>query len=554
MVTLLKHAERFAPILLFLFCALSKSAALQIFTDVTSEAGITWKNFNGESEDRYLIETMSGGVAFFDYDSDGLQDIYLVNGGETPKAKSPEPVRNALYHNLGSGRFEEVARKAGVDSISFYGMGVAAADYDNDGSQDLFVTGFPSCQLFHNNGDGTFADVTEKSGVKNAGRWGASAVWFDFDRDGFLDLFVCNYAQFSFSNPRVCEHSPGARAYCEPENYDGQPPTLYRNRGDGTFVDVSAQSGVQRYEGRAFGVVSVDVNEDGWPDLFVARDTSPNLLLVNQKDGTFKDYGLEANIAYNLDGVALSGMGVDAGDVNGDGRTDFVVTNFNDQYHSLYLNAGQFPFENWTLGSGLSGFTRLYVGWGVRFIDYDNDGNLDLIIVNGHVNPMIGSYRKLVTYKEPPLLLANDGKAIFRNMVDRAGPTFQTRYAARGMAMGDFDNDGDSDVIFVCLNDRPVLLRNNVGQDSPWIGFQLQGTQSNRDAVGARVRINSGERKLVRWVTGGSSFLASHDRRLLFGLGSKAPPNINGEILWPDGRKQSFSGLQPNQYHKIVEP
>jgi hypothetical protein len=552
----MKYARRAAFVALVpLLCALSGPVAQETFTDVTAEAGITWKNFNGESEDRFLIETMSGGVGFFDYDSDGLPDIYLVNGGETPKGKSDTPIKNALYHNLGNGKFEEVARKAGVDSIAFYGMGVASADYDNDGHQDLFVTGFPSCQLFHNNGGGTFTDVTEKCGVKNAGKWGASAVWFDFDRDGLLDLFVCNYAQFSFSNPRVCEHSPGARAYCEPENYDGQPPTLYRNKGDGTFVDVSAQSGVQQYEGRAFGVVSIDANEDGWPDLFVARDTSPNLLLINQQNGTFKDDGLEAGVAYNPDGVALSGMGVDAGDVNGDGRPDFVVTNFNDQYHSLYLNPGKFPLENWTLPSGLSIFTKLYVGWGVRFIDYDNNGSLDLIIVNGHVNPMIGSYRKLITYKEPPLLLANDGKGVFRNMVDHAGPAFRTRYAARGMAMADFDNDGDSDIVFVCLNDRPVLLRNNAGQEMHWIGFQLQGTKSNRDAIGAKVTIDIGGRRLVRWVTGSASFLASHDRRVLFGLGGRpVPRDIRGEILWPTGRKQLFSGLGPDQYHKIVEP
>ncbi|HEU0047918.1 MAG TPA: CRTAC1 family protein, partial [Nitrososphaera sp.] len=391
-------------------------------------------------------------------------------------------------------------------------------------------------------------------GVKNLGRWGASAAWFDYDRDGLLDLFICNYAQFSFSNPRVCEHSPGVRAYCEPENYDGQSPTLYRNKGDGAFADVSAESGVQQYAGRAFGVVSIDVDADGWPDLFVARDTSPNLLLLNQKNGTFKDYGLEAGVAYNPDGIALSGMGVDGGDVNGDGRPDFVVTNFNDQFHSLYLNPGRFPFGNWTLESGLANFTRQYVGWGTRFLDYDNDGNLDLMIVNGHVNPVIGSYRKLVTYKEPPLLLSNDGNGVFKNMKNQAGNAFLNQYAARGMALGDFDNDGDSDIVFVCLNDKPVLLRNNIGQETPWIGFQLQGTRSNRDGIGAKVTLNLGKRRVARWITGGASFLASHDRRLLFGLGNQSPDQgFSGEVLWPNGTKQNFSGLRSNQYHKIVE-
>jgi len=345
------------------------------------------------------------------------------------------------------------------------------------------------------------------------------------------------------------------RAYCEPENYDGQPPTLYRNKGDGTFFDVSAQSGVKQYEGRAFGVVSTDVDEDGWPDLFVARDRSPNLLLINQQNGRFKDFSLEAGVAYNPDGIALSGMGVDASDVDGDGQPDFVVTNFNDQYHSLYLNPGKFPFENWTLGSGLSGFTRLYVGWGTRFADYDNDGDLDLVIVNGHVNPVIESYRKLITYKEPPLLLANDGKGVFRNMANHAGAAFRTRYAGRGLALGDFDNDGDSDVVFVCLNDTPVLLRNNVGQDAQWIGFQLQGTKSNRDAIGAKVTLSQGSRKLVRWVTAGASFLASHDRRLVFGLGKGiVPDSLSVQIQWPDGTRQTLSDAKPHRYQKIVQP
>ena len=533
---------------------LGELSGADIFTDVTEAAGINWKHFNGESEDRFLIETSSGGVGFLDFDSDGLLDVYFVNGGETPKGKSKTPIRNALYRNLGNGKFEDVAAKAGVDRIPFFGMGVAAADYDNDGFQDLLVTGYPSCALFHNNGDGTFTDVTEKAGVKNFGKWAASAAWIDYDRDGLVDLFICNYAHFSLVDPKHCEIA-GRRSYCNPIGYEGQASALYHNRGDGTFTDVSAKSGIQKHTGRAFGVVSVDANGDGWPDLFVARDTSPDLLLINGRNGAFEDFALEAEVAYNADGMARAGMGVDAGDVNGNGRPDFVVTNFNDEYHALYINTGSFPYEDWTRRSGLAALTRLYVGWGVRFIDYDNDSDLDLLIVNGHVNETIELTRKDVTYREPLLLLANNGKGILQNMKDIAGPTFRTKYAARGMAVGDFDNDGDIDIAFVCLNNHPVLLRNNVGQDNPWVGFKLEGTKSNRDSIGAKVTVRLGKRPLSRWVKAGSSFLASHDKRVVFGLGGGAVPDVvSVNIIWPNGKIQTISGLQPNQYHHILEP
>ena len=530
-----------------------KRDANGIFTDVTNEAGITWKHFNGESEDRFLIETSSGGVGFIDFDNDGLMDLFFVNGGETPKGRSQTPIHHSLYRNLGNGPFQDVAAQAGVDGVSFYCMGVAAADYDNDGFQDLFVTGYPSCVLFHNNKNGTFTDVTEKAGVQNPDKWSASAAWFDYDRDGLLDIFVCNYTELSFSDSRRCEMA-GQRSYCNPIAYEGQPPTLYHNQGDGMFQDVTSQSGISKLVGRGFGVVSIDANDDGWPDLFVARDTSSNLLLINQQNGTFKDFASKAETAYNPDGMARAGMGVDAGDLNGDGWPDFVVTNFNDEYHALYLNCGKFPYEEWTRESGLAGLTKFFVGWGIHFIDYDNDSNLDLIIVNGHPNKTIELTRQDVTYMEPPLLLANQ-KGIFHNMKETAGPAFHTSYSARGLAVGDYDNDGDTDAVFVCLNSRAVLLRNNVGQDKPWIGFQFEGTKSNRDAIGAKLTLRLRERKLVRWITGGSSFLASHDKRVIFGLGGGKEPTgeINLEIRWPDGTMQTVSGLQRNQYHKFVQ-
>jgi hypothetical protein len=534
--------------------SLTLSADNEIFVDVTAQAGITWRHFSGQSPDRFLIEAMGGGVAFLDFDGDGLQDIFFVNGGETPHGKSSSPVRNALYRNLGNGKFEDVAAKAGVDHLSFYGMGAAVADFDNDGFPDIFITGFPSSALFHNNGDGTFTDITDHAGVKNAGRWAANAAWFDFDRDGYLDLVVTNYAQFSFADSKKCEIN-GERAYCAQLAYRGMPLTLYHNNGDGTFTDVSEHAGFDKLIGRALGIVAIDVNNDGWPDLFVARDASPNLLLINQKNGTFRDVASEAEVAYDSAGVAKAGMGVDAGDVNGDGRPDFAVTNFNDQYHSLFVSSPSLLYDDRTVASRLAAYTKPYVGWGIHFIDYDNDGNLDLIIVNGHINQAIEATRMDVKYKEPPLLLRNDGKGIFQDSSEHVGSAFRSGYSARGLAVGDFDNDGGLDVVFTQLDDKPVLLRNALGKDHPWVGFELQGTKSNRDAIGAKITVDTGKRKLVRWITGGASYLSSHDKRVIVGLGDGfALGTVDAEIRWPSGTLQRVSSLRLKQYHKIVEP
>jgi enediyne biosynthesis protein E4 len=542
-----------SSILLYRGSAETAQAPSEIFTDITRQAGITWRHFSGESPDRFLIETMGGGVGFLDFDGDGLEDIFFLNGGETPHGKSPLPVRNALYRNLGNGRFEDVAAKAGVDHIDFYGMGVAVGDFDNDGFPDIYVTGFPESALFHNNGNGTFTNITEKAGVKNAGKWAASAAWFDYDRDGLLDLIVTNYVELSFDNPKKCETN-GVRSYCVQVAYQGLPLTLYHNNGNGTFSDVSAQAGLAKFVGRALGVVAIDVNDDGWPDLFVARDASPNLLLINQKDGTFQDLALDAEVAYDSNGVAKAGMGVDAGDVNGDGIPDFVVTNFNDQYHSLFFGSLSFPYEDRTITSHLAQYSKSDVGWGTKFIDYDNDGNQDLIIANGHINQTVELTRGDVKYQEPPLLLHNDGKGVFENVASQAGPVFNSSYSARGLAVGDFDNDGDPDVVFTTLNGPPVLLRNNVGKNNSWIGFELQGTSSNRDAIGARITVFCPTERRVRWITGGSSYLSSHDKRVVVGLGHIAAGTIvSAEIRWPNGKFQRLSDLQPDRYHRVVE-
>jgi hypothetical protein len=459
-------------------------------------------------------------------------------------------VRHALYRNLGQGRFADVSAKAGIGKTSFYGMGVAAADYDNDGHTDIYITGYPSGALFHNNGDGAFTDVTKQAGVANQGEWGASAAWFDYDNDGRLDLFIANYAEFSYDDPRRCDFE-GKPAYCAQTAYRGRPSRLYHNNGDGTFTDVSVSSGIAALVGRALGVVAIDYDGDGRQDLFVARDASPNLLLRNRGNGTFEDVALQAEVAYNPDGIARAGMGVDAGDADGDGTPDFAVTNFDSEYHALYLNPGRLPLREATAASRLAEHTRNYVGWGVRFLDYDNDGDLDLFIVNGHLHEMISQSNRAVAYREPPLLLANDGHAGF-SRVD-AGPTFRTGYLGRGMAAGDFDNDGAVDVAFVSLNDPPVLLRNEIGARQRWVGVRLRGTVSNRDAIGARLALRTGNRTLTRWITGGGGFLASHDRRVVFGLGRDG---IAGEleIRWPSGRVQRVPVLDSGRYHDITEP
>ncbi len=521
-----------------------------LFRETTGAAGIVWRHTNSQSPDRFLVESTTGGVAFFDFDRDGQLDLLFVNGGETPRGRSRTPLREALYRNLGRGRFADVTVAAGLTPRQLaYGMGAAVADYDNDGYPDLYLSGYPHGVLYHNNGNGTFRDVTARAGVANRGEWGASAAWFDFDQDGRLDLFVANYARFSFADARRCEFE-GHPVYCAQTAYEGRPSRLFRNLGNGSFADVSAASGVAALPGRALGVTAIDYDDDGRVDLFVARDASPNLLLRNRGDGTFENLALAAEVAYSPEGVARAGMGVDAGDVDGDGRPDFTVSNFDHEYHALYLNPGHLPFIEATVSSRLAEHSRPYVGWGTRLLDYDNDGDLDLLTVNGHLHEMIARSNRTVAYREPPLLLSNDGRGRFARVA--AGPVFESAYLARGLATGDYDNDGALDAAFVSLNDPPVLLHNEAAAGRRWLGVALEGTVSNRDAIGAKLTLTTGQRTLTRWVAGGSSFLASHDRRIVFGLGSDPGPYAL-TIRWASGRTQQAAALTPNRYHHLME-
>lgn len=526
-------------------------APAAIFIDITQAAGINWTQFNGQSADRFLVESTTGGIGFLDFDGDGRLDLFLVNGGETPGGRSAKPVRNALYRGSPNGLWKDIAGSAGVDRLRSYGMGVAVADYDNDGRPDVYVTGYPTSALFHNNGDGTFRDVTSEAGVSNAGEWGASAAWFDYDRDGLLDLFVANYAEFSFNDKRRCDFL-GTPAYCAQTDYPGRPPRLYHNDDGGRFHDATEEAGLKNLAGRALGAVAIDFDSDGWADLFVARDASPNLLLVNRRNGTFRDTGLESEIAYNADGVARAGMGVDAGDVNNDGRPDIIVTNFDTEYHALYIQAGKNLFREATVSSRLAAHSKAYVGWGVRLLDYDNDGDLDVLIANGHLHEKINESNRSVQYREPPLLLTNDGQGVFENAARTAGPVFQQGYLGRGLAVGDFNNDGYPDAGFVSLLDPPVLLQNAANMGNHWLGVHLRGTESNRDAIGARIVLSRGAGRITRWVTGGGSFLSAHDYRVVFGLGRNAERS-SLEIFWPNGLVQKVAGLSPDRYHEIEE-
>ncbi len=496
----------------------------------TSQTGITWKHENAMSEHRYLPETAGPGAAFLDYDNDGRMDIYLVNSGPADIFQPATPLRNALYRNNRDGTFSDVTESAGVEG-GMFGMGAAAADYDADGDTDLFVTAYGAPILYANQGDGTFRDVTEQSGIDTR-QWTTSAVWFDADNDGHLDLFVCGFVRFSADLHVSCGLNPRGQAYyCIPRVFDPMPSLLYRNRGDGTFQLVSPGTAIEQAKGKAFGVVATDVNNDRWMDLFVANDTVANFLFINRGGLRWEEAGLFSQVGHSVNGDVRSGMGVDAGDFNGDGLADLFVANVDQETYSLYLNLGDETFRDEARRHDIADSTLLLSGWGLKFFDYDNDGDQDLLLANGHPDDMIAEYTPRVTYEEPLLLYRNE-KGRLENISSTAGPAFSLQLPARGLAVGDIDNDGAIDVLVANNGQAPVLLHNRAARGHHWIGLRLQGVRANREAVGARLRWSVGGRVRERLKNSGGSYLSSHDPREVIGLGSAERLDWL-EISWP---------------------
>jgi len=523
------------------------------FEEISASAsGISWVHVNGRSPMAHLPETVGAGCAFLDYDNDGWMDIYLVNSGRCDFYEPAQPLRNALYHNNRDGTFTDVTQKAGVPGDA-YGMGVAVGDYDGDGFPDLYVTQYPHSILYHNNGDGTFTDVTAKAGVAAPG-WATSAVWFDYDNDGRLDLFVCHFVDYSKGKLKFCGDTlSGERFYCIPSIYDPMPCWLFHNNGDGTFADVSKESGISQSLAKAWGVVAADLNNDGRMDLYVTNDTVPNFLFANRGKGRFEEIGLLAGVGVNVFGKPRSGMGVDAADYDQDGWIDLFEANVDHEMYSLYHNDGNEAFSDVANPTGLGAATRMMSGWGLKFFDYDNDGDLDLLLCNGHPDDSVDKRVEGVKFLEPLLLFHNTGKG-FENVSQRSGLIFSKPLAGRGLALGDFDNDGSVDVLVAQNNAAPVLLRNNVGRQNHWLGVRLVGTKANIDAIGAKITYQSGDLKRHQFKVGGGSYLSSHDPRIVLGLGKRSKIDWL-EIQWPQpsGKTERIAELPIDRYITIVE-
>ncbi len=518
----------------------------------SSVSKINWTHTNGRSPEWYLPETVGAGCGFLDYDNDGWMDIYLVNSGPCDFYTPPQPLRNALYRNNRDGTFTDITEKAGVPGNA-YGMGVAVGDYDADGFPDLYVTQYPRSILYHNNGDGTFTDVTAKAGVAAPG-WGSSAVWFDYDNDGRLDLFVCRFVDFDKSKNKFCGNTiTGERWYCKPNVYGPEPSYLFHNNGDGTFTDVSKESGIASALGKAWGVVAADINNDGWMDLFVGNDTVANFLFANRGKKGFEEIGLLAGVGYNTFGRARSGMGVDAADYDQDGFLDLFVANVDQEMYALYHNNKDETFNDVSIPTGIGPTTKLMSGWGLKFFDYDNDGDIDLFLCNGHPDDGVEKRVEHVTYREPLLLFRNT-PAGFKNVSLESGPIFAKSLAARGMALGDFDNDGSVDVLIATNNGAPVLLSNNAGRQNHWLGLRLIGKKSNIDAVGAKITYSSGNLQRTHTKVGGGSYLAAHDPRIVLGIGQRTKIDWL-EIQWPQpsGAKERFTEIPIDRYITITE-
>jgi len=518
------------------------------FVDITGSAGIKWGYRTIAPGTRYLIETMGGGGGFIDYNGDGLLDIYLVCYSQTPQADRQTRLKDALYRNNGDGTFTDVTESAGI-SNSMLGMGLAVGDYNNDGWPDIYITGYGASKLYLNTGKGSFTDVTARAGVDNK-HWGTSAAFFDYDNDGYLDLFVCNYLSFDPDGKVPCDFFEG-RPFCYLSKFKGSASVLYHNNRDGTFTEVSEKAGIAEHIGKGLGVIALDYNNDGKMDIFQANDAAPNFLFRNNGDGTFSEVALEANCALDPDGGVRGGMGVDADDLDGDGFQDIFVTNFSQQTNAFWHNNGDGTFDETTNELGLGKISYVMSGFGTRFLDYNNDGLVDLFVLNGHPFEPINKVIPETTYAEPPFLFENTGKG-FREVAALHGAALKRSFLGRGLAVGDIDNDGDSDLLLLNAGEPPVLLRNDGGNQNHWLGVRLVGAKSNRDGVGAKVTISAGGRQRSKVLIGGTSYCSASDQRLLFGIGDNE--KIDSLIVrWPSGQVTTSKDITIDRYVTIRE-
>lgn len=518
-----------------------------VFSDVTAQAGIRFVHNSGRSGKKYLPETMGAGCAFFDADGDGWPDILLVNSKNW--SVGGKRAISALYHNNHDGTFTDVTAGSGLD-IEMYGMGVAIGDYDNDGRDDVYITALDGDHLFHNESNNKFRDVTKSSGIQNA-NFGTSAAWVDYDRDGKLDLFVANYVQWTKAGDLWCSLDGATKSYCTPESYKGTRSRLYHNLGGGRFEDVAERAGLGEPTSKSLGITVLDYNSDGWPDLFVTNDTQPNKLYRNLGNGTFKEEGVTAGLAYGEDGVARGAMGVDAADYDRSGRPHLLVGNFANQMLGLYHNEGNGLFVDEAPSSTVGRASLLSLTFGAFFFDYDLDGFPDIFAANGHIEEEIGRVQPKVSYREAPLLFRNLGKGKFDNVSGGAGPGFARPIVARGAAYADFDRDGDLDILMSTNNGPACLYRNDGGNRNSWISIRLRGVKSNRDGIGAVVRVQSAGGKQWNMVRSGSSYCSQSDLALTFGLGKDQSADI--EVTWPSGAKQQLRGIAARQFLTIDE-
>jgi enediyne biosynthesis protein E4 len=520
------------------------------FVDVTGPAGLAFRHNNGAYGGKLLPETLGSGCAFLDYDNDGWQDILLVNGSDWPGHHRQRSTLR-LYRNNRNGTFTDVTRAAGLD-VEMYGMGVAVGDFNNDGFQDVFLTGVGQNRLFRNTGKGTFADVTKSSGLGGRSAFSTSAMWVDVDRDGFLDLFVCNYVRWSPDRDVFCSLDGKQKSYCTPEAYRGDTSWLFRNRGDGTFEDVTATCGIFDSTSKSLGVALIDDDQDGWPDIFVANDTQPNKLYRNQRNGTFKDVALQAGVALSADGKARAGMGVDAGDVDNSGAASLAITNFEGEMIGMYRRSRQGTYRDVATEAGVGFPSRNYLGFGCVLGDFDLDGRLDLLTVNGHIDDTVRNIRGNVGYAQRPQLFLNQGGFRFRDASGAVGGGFAQPRVGRGLAVGDFDRDGDLDVLMTTNNGAAVLLRNDQRAGNRSIRFRLRGTVSNRDAIGSTVRIFYEGISQSRMVKSGSSYLSQSELPVTFGVGRRDRID-RAVVTWPNGRTEEFTSLATGRSYDWIE-